>query len=207
MLYLSAIDPPTLELLSTLMHSGKLKNLRLAGGTALALQTGHRKSVDLDLFGDIDFEQMDTNLLFNEFEKVTILKRTENINIFIINGIKVDFVNYSYHWLDDILCIDGLRLARLKDIAAMKLAAITGRGSKKDFVDLHILLQHFSFEEMLGFYAQKYPDGSAYLLLKSMTYFEDAEPEPMPDMLVNLTWQQVKDSLLNAVFKYNRSLL
>ncbi len=207
MLYLSAIDPPALELLSALMHSEKLKHLRLAGGTALALQIGHRKSVDLDLFGDIDFGQIDTNLLFKEFEAVTILKRTENINIFSINGIKVDFVNYSYRWIDDILCIEGIRLARMKDIAAMKLAAITGRGSKKDFVDLYFLLNYFSFNEMLSFYTQKHPDGSAYLLLKSMTYFEDAESEPMPDMLVGLSWQQVKDSLLTAVFDYNRSLL
>jgi hypothetical protein len=207
MLYLSAIDPPTLELLSALMHNEKLKHLRLAGGTALALQTGHRKSVDLDLFGEIDFGQIDTNLLFKEFEAVTILKRTENIHIFSINGIKVDFVNYSYRWIDDILCVEGIRLARTKDIAAMKLAAITGRGSKKDFVDLCFLLNYFSFNEMLSFYTQKYPDGSAYLLLKSMTYFEDAESEPMPDMLVGLSWQQVKDSLLDTVFEYNRSLL
>lgn len=95
----------------------------------------------------------------------------------------------------------------MKDIAAMKLAAITGRGSKKDFVDLYFLLNYFSFNEMLSFYTQKYPDGSAYLLLKSMTYFEDAESEPMPDMLVSLSWQQVKDSLLDTVFEYNRSLL
>lgn len=207
MLYLSAIDPPALELLSALMHSEKLKHLRLAGDTALALQTGHRKSVDLDLFGEIDFGQIDTNLLFKEVEAVTILKRTENINIFSINGIKVDFVNYSYRWIDDILIVEGIRLARTKDIAAMKLAAITGRGSKKDFVDLYFLLKHFSFNEMLGFYTQKYPDGSAYLLLKSMTYFEDAKSEPMPDMLVDLSWQQVKDLLLDTVFEYNRSLL
>jgi len=116
----------------------------------LALQTGHRKSVDLDLFGEIDFGQIDTNLLFKEFEAVTILKRTENIHIFSINGIKVDFVNYSYRWIDDILCVEGIRLARTKDIAAMKLAAITGRGSKKDFVDLYFLLNYFSFNEMLS---------------------------------------------------------
>lgn len=136
MLYLSAIDPLTLELLNALMHNEKFNQLRLAGGTALALQIGHRKSVDLDLFGEINFAELDLNLLFSAYNHVTILKQTENINILSINGIKVDFVNYSYQWLDDILTVEGLRLSHLKDIAAMKLAAITGRGSKKDFVDL-----------------------------------------------------------------------
>ncbi|MDO8896749.1 MAG: nucleotidyl transferase AbiEii/AbiGii toxin family protein [Bacteroidales bacterium] len=207
MLYLSTIESPTLELLKKLMLNAKLKNMRLAGGTALALHIGHRKSIDLDLFGKIDFNLLEINELFIDFAKVSSIKRSENINIFSINGIKVDFVNYSYSWLQDIVLFNELRLAGMQDIAAMKLAAITGRGSKKDFVDLYFLLNYFTFAQMLGFYKQKYPDGSVYLLMKSLTYFEDAETEPMPVMLTDLSWQSIKDSLLETIKVYNSSLL
>jgi predicted nucleotidyltransferase component of viral defense system len=207
MLFFPAIDPPTLELLSRLMHSSKLENLRLAGGTSLALQIGHRKSVDLDLFGEIDLNIPEMDMFLKGFENVTSIKRSENFNIFIINNIKVDIVNYPFPWLDHMVKFENIRMAALKDIAAMKLAAVTGRGSKKDFVDLYFLLSHFSFEQMLFFYKNKYPDASEYLLLKSLTYFEDAETEPMPEMLKALSWHEVKESLLEIVRAYNDSLI
>ena len=72
--------------------------------------------------------------------------------------------------------MDGIRLAGFKDIAAMKLAAGTGRGTKKDFVDLHLLLGYFTLKEMLTFYDKKYTDGSVMLVLRSLTYFDDADP-------------------------------
>ncbi len=81
------------------------------------------------------------------------------------------------------------------DIAAMKLAAITGRGTKKDFIDLAFLLQEFSLQQMLDFYAQKYPDGAEFLVLKSLGYFADADIEPMPVMLRDWDWNQVKETI------------
>ena len=105
MLYLAAIDTPTLGLLNKLMHHPMLNTFRLVGGTALALQIGHRKSVDLDFFGNYDIEMLEFNLLLNEFLTVTSLKRSEKINIFSINDIKVDFVNYKYPWLCDAVVI------------------------------------------------------------------------------------------------------
>jgi hypothetical protein len=206
MLYLAAIDTPTLGLLNKLMHHPMLNTFRLVGGTALALQIGHRKSVDLDFFGNYDIEMLEFNLLLNEFLTVTSLKRSEKINIFSINDIKVDFVNYKYPWLCDAVYHDEIRLAGLEDIAAMKLAAITGRGSKKDFIDLYFLLEKFTLQQMLGFYEQKYADASSYMLLKSLTYFEDAEAEPQPEMLFDVSWQQIKHFLCEAVESYARSL-
>lgn len=95
--------------------------------------------------------------------------------------------------------VDGLRLAGSDDIATMKLQAITGRGSRKDFVDLAFLLERYRLAEMLGLYRQKYPDGSEYLVLRSLTYFDDAEEEPMPRMLVELGWEEVKKRIKEAV--------
>ena len=119
---------------------------------------------------------------------------------------KVDFVNYTYPWLDEIKSADDLRLAGLKDIAAMKLAAVPGRGTKKDFIDIYFLLKQFSLKEMLEYYKQKYADGSEFLVLKSLTYFEDAEPEQEPVMLKNISWQAVKDTVLNEHSVYLKSL-
>lgn len=93
---------------------------------------------------------------------LTILKESPHIHIYIVDGIKVDIVNYKYPWLDDVVLEQGLRLASVSDIAAMKITAIIGRGTKKDFIDIAFLLHHFSLEEILHFYAAKYNDSSGF---------------------------------------------
>ena len=188
------------------MYCDEFANLRLVGGTALALQLGHRKSIDLDLFGEIDFENIDKPKAFSHFRKVIQLKKSKNINIFSIDDVKVDFVNYPYPWLQNQLLIDGIRLANVEDIAAMKLAAITGRGSRKDFIDLYFLLQKNNLKELLGSYREKYFDGSEYLVLKSLTYFEDAENDPDIEILEKISWSDVKKYILQSVNKFNQSI-
>ena len=89
-------------------------------------------------------------------------------------------MNYTYPWLDDVVYKDGIRLASPRDIAAMKITAIEGRGTKKDFVDIYFLLKKYSLKNLLDFYSQKYPDSSSFMAMKSLAYFEDAEEEPMP---------------------------
>ena len=131
----------------------------------------------------------------NKIGELKTIHYTDNINVFILNGIKVDIVNYPYPWLNPILKEENLNLADIKDISAMKLAAITGRGSKKDFVDIYFLLKHYSLEQMLGFYKQKYHDGSVFLVLKSLAYYEDADQEPMPKMLEEIKWETVKTEI------------
>ena len=206
MLQLSTIDTSTLELLKKLMCFDEFVNMRLVGGTALALQLGHRKSIDLDFFGDVDFHSIYTAKTFADFGKVNILKSSKNINIFSIDDVKVDFVNYSYPWLGNELVIDGIRLAGLEDIAAMKLAAVTGRGSKKDFIDIYFLLQKYRLKEMLELYNRKYFDGSEYMVLKSLTYFADAEKESNIEMIQKTEWEVIKKYILSEVRLYNGEL-
>lgn len=206
MLQLSTIDTATLELLKKLMCFDVFKNMRLVGGTALALQIGHRKSIDLYFFGNIDFQNVYTAKTFANFNKVVILKSSKNINIFSIDDVKVDFVNYDYPWLKGELVIDGIRLAGFEDIAAMKLAAITGRGSRKDFIDIYFLLQQFGLKELIGFYNKKYFDGSEYMVLKSLTYFDDAENGDDIDMIHKISWDMIKNYILNKVDFYNNDL-
>lgn len=206
MLHLETISSATLELLNKLMNFNEFDKLRLVGGTGLALQIGHRISIDLDLFGDIDFESINTTQLFNTFQQVVNLKKSKHINIFSINDIKVDFVNYSYPWLNPSVIIDKIRMGSVEDIAAMKLAAITGRGSMKDFIDLYFLLKRYTLTELIEFYKRKYFDGSVYLVLKSLTYFEDSETDMSPQMVSPIKWNDVKKSILEHVANYHESI-
>lgn len=86
-----------------------------------------------------------------------------------------------------------------KDIAAMKLNAIAGRGSRKDFIDLFFILKKYSLETLIIFYNNKYKDGSEFMVLKSLTYFDDAENEEMPVMFQEIVWEEVKITILKAI--------
>jgi hypothetical protein len=200
MLRTATVEGFTLVLLKRLLQEPLLNNLRLVGGTALALQLGHRNSIDLDFFGAIDTNasQIQNQLQEHGFE-VEIKYDSKNIKTFIVDGIKVDIVNYSYKWLDLSVEEEGVRMASLKDIAAMKLSAITNRGTKKDFVDIYALLQHFSLKEMLNLYEQKYPNCSIFNVVRSLCYFEDAETNPMPKMFVETDWGEIKSTIRTVI--------
>ncbi len=193
MLHKAAVKPELLRILDQLMQIDVFSDLRLVGGTALALHIGHRESVDIDLFGEIDFEEQEKNIEITG--NIEVLKKSKNINVLSIDNIKVDIVNYKYPWISALVKEDNYRLASVKDIGAMKLNAITGRGTKKDFIDLYYLLKHFSIHDLFEFYIEKFEDGNLFLVKKSLTYFDDAEPEPMPVMKENITWEEIKACL------------
>ena len=200
MLQYKTIEPGTLQLLKSLQALPLLQGLRLVGGTALALQLGHRKSVDLDLFGDFSEEGIEIRDTLEEQFSVSVIKESKNIKIYQVDGIKVDLVNYSrYPWIDNPIEEDGITLAGIKDIAAMKVAAIIGRGTKKDFIDMNRLLQIYSLKEILDMYMQKYPDGSLFIAMKSLSYFEDAESDPMPFMFDSTEWDTVKANIREVI--------
>ena len=159
MLHYQTVDPSTLEILKRLLQMQVFNELRLVGGTSLALQLGHRKSIDLDLFGSLEADDFAVSNALKTFSSVTIIQKSENITIYSIEGIKVDIVNYTYPWLSAAKVEDGIRFAHMEDIAAMKLSAITGRGTKKDFVDISHILQYFNLKQMLEFYSRKYYEG------------------------------------------------
>lgn len=202
MLFLAAIDPPTLVLLKTLQAAPELVGMRLVGGTALALLFGHRKSVYIDLFGSLEADSLQVAARLKQCGDVTVIGRSQNIGIYSVNGIKLDIVNYPYPWLEAAIEQDGVRLAGLKDITAMKLAAIANRGTKKDFIDMHFLLSRFRLAEMLELYLRKFADGAAFMVLKSLTYFDDAEGDPLPVMLTDRDWATIKRDIVGAVEAY-----
>lgn len=202
MLHYETVDEGTLELLKQLQSLSILSEMRLVGGTSLALQIGHRKSIDIDLFGNLSAEYENLIDELKTLGEVVPLKNSKNIHSLLINNIKVDIVNYEYKWLSNKITNDNIHLATIEDIAAMKLNAIIGRGSKKDFIDLFFILKDYSLATIMGFYTKKYNDGSTFLVLKSLTYFEDADIEEMPFMFNNITWQTVKDNIKKAHASY-----
>jgi len=199
MLHYPTIFPLTLELLQKIQADSKFKDFILVGGTSLALQIGHRISIDLDFFRYSNEELDDVFDWINAYGDVKIINRTPRIINSLINEIKVDFVSYRYPFIDSTVEIENLKLASKKDIAAMKLSAITGRGTKKDFIDLYFLLDYFSLPEMFEFFQKKYPDGSEFLVFRSLTYFEDADLEPMPKMIEKINWEKVKTRIVQEV--------
>ena len=206
MLYLQTIHPDTLELLRKLSLLPELSQMRLVGGTALALQYGHRQSIDLDFFGEMTNTPDEIINKMSEFGDCVVLNNQKSILQLVVSGVKVDVIDYSlYKWIDSPVCENGLKLASVQDIAAMKINAIEGRGSRKDFIDVYMLLKKYSLDEILGFYKQKYPNYSIFRALLSLTFFEDAERESMPIMLIDDSWEQMKNNILSVVEEYQKN--
>lgn len=202
MLSHKTIEPGTLELLKSLMLESEFSQLRLVGGTSLALQYGHRVSIDLDFFGKIQTDDDTIKSILHKYGTLKVIKESANIKVYILNNIKIDIVNYNYKWIDAPLSEEDIRLATPKDIAAMKVNAIAGRGSKKDFIDMYFLLQHYSLSDIISFYEEKYPESSVFRALMSLTYFEDAEEQIMPKMFSETSWDTIKEHIIKTVSKY-----
>jgi Nucleotidyl transferase AbiEii toxin, Type IV TA system len=174
----------------------------LVGGTALALHCGHRKSDDLDFFTR---EPFDVDRLLGDLEAalknelIRVIGRANNTLNLAINGIRVDVIRYRYHLLRPTIREESWDRLDVPDIAAMKLAAIAARGSKKDFIDLYFILRQFSLDEVVGFYEAKFPGHESFHVIKSLTWFDDAEREPGPIMLEPVEWAGVKETIRAAV--------
>ncbi len=200
MLQLVTIEPNTLGLLKKLQSRSYLEKFFLVGGTALALQMGHRKSIDLDLFTLEDYNhEILLKQLQAEFE-VDVKVSTPSLFITDIDTVKVDFVRHRYPLMFPMLIIDGVRMPDIKDIAPMKLDAVTKRGSKKDFYDIYYLLQRMSLREMLDLYNNKYKLSTMFHIIKSLTYFDDAEEDIQPFVFdKKITWLKVKRFIQKSV--------
>ena len=205
MLKLNILDQKRQQLLPNIATVGE--NFYLAGGTALALQIGHRDSIDFDFFiqGDID-----TNVVWSKIESVfkgyTLQKTQDELNTvscIIDENIRLSFFGYNYPLLQTPLEANGLHLASIIDIGCMKLSAITSRATLKDYVDLYFILQQVSIVELLESVSKKFPTLDQGLILKSLVYFDDIIPEPilfMPGFEVSL--EEVRLCLIEHVKNY-----
>jgi len=197
-----ALYPKTKQVLETLSKTKLLNNFYLAGGTALALQLGHRKSIDLDFFSD-HFPGND--LLINNLTGFTpkVIQEVEGTLDVVIEDVKVSFLEYNYPLLEPLVDYEGVKLAGVLDIACMKVSAISSRGSRKDFVDLYKIFEKYPLREVLASFEEKF-QGVEYQtlhILKSLVYFDDAQQDPEPDYLAEIKWADVKRGVSREVEK------
>ena len=180
------------ETLQHLLRVKLLDGFYLAGGTGLALQFGHRLSHDLDFFASTLFDEDALLQRLQGQPNLSLAAKAPHTLHLTIGGTKVSFLGYAYPLLFPLSQFSGVAVAEPRDIACMKISALASRGAKRDFVDLFFASQHFGLEELLRLFALKYRGYSKIHVLKSLTFFDDAEKDPMPQMLVPLEWERVK---------------
>lgn len=155
----------------------------LAGGTALALQIGHRDSVDFDFFTKNNFSTSelfyDLKGIFTGYKMVKVQEEIDTLTVLIDEKIKISFFTYPYDLIKPIIKSEFINLASIEDIGSMKLSAITGRSVLKDYVDLYWVLQKISLADLVKFCQKKYKDLDINLVLKSLVYFDDVIEEPI----------------------------
>ncbi|WP_229212551.1 nucleotidyl transferase AbiEii/AbiGii toxin family protein [Dyadobacter soli] len=191
-----------------LMALPELASFCLVGGTNLALRLGHRISVDIDLFTKDSFDLAEVkDAIANVFPAALEMNARNQTLLYQIDGVKTDLIRHQYNEIAAVEHIEGIRLASLPDVIAMKLGAVAGRGAKKDFWDVHALLGKFSVKEMIDYYALKYPSSDPGQVVRSLVYFEDADPQPDPIDLLGISWAAVKESLRKKVKAYTKSIL
>ena len=183
-----------------------LKNFYLAGGTGAALQLKHRVSLDLDFFTEKDIDAKTLIQKIKTRGEISIERETENTLIGIFYGTRVSFLKYDYPLFFDLKQIKGVNVADLRDIGCMKTDAISSRGMKRDFVDLFFICREaISLKNLLSLFKRKYKSVNYNMMriLKSLAYFEDAENNPMPKMIVPTSWQEVKSFFKEEIKKIN----
>lgn len=186
----------------------ELAPFSLVGGTNLALRLGHRISVDIDLSTTGAFNLIEVkDAIAAAFPNAIELSARNQTLLYQINGIKTDLIRHQYPEISEVENFDGIRFASLPDVIAMKLGAVAGRDAKKDFWDVHALLKHVSVKEMIHFYVLKHPSSDPAQVVRSLVYFEDADPQQDPIDLLNVTWLEVKTSLRDHIRTYTRSIL
>ena len=198
MLHNAAVPLTLLRVLSDLQTPLAGTGFTLAGGTSLALRFGHRVSVDLDFFISDPFDppaladQMGLTPAFITGMSAGSLQAR-------IGEVKVEFFHHAYPLLADPELIDGVRFASIADVVAMKLNAVSNRGSKKDFYDIAMLLDHMSLPEMIAYYQGKYHPASLFMVVRSLAWFDDADAEPDPISLRNESWPTIKTKIASAI--------
>ena len=188
------LSPEVRATIEQLSVQRALDRFYLAGGTALALQWGHRTSVDLAFFMS---DTMNEDLLLGslqELPEITVISKAPETLHLHVGATKVSFLAYHYPVLFPLNKYLDVSVADPRDIGAMKLSAIAARGTKRDFVDLYVLSERYGLVELVNVFEQKFVQAgyNRVHVLKSLTYFADADKEPMPHMLQQFAWKEVQ---------------
>jgi hypothetical protein len=193
-----AVPLNLLRVLTNLQEKTSVSGFALTGRTSLALRLGHRLSVDLHFFTSSHFEPA-TRATQLGIGPEAITGQAAGTLQLRIDNVKVEFLKHSYPQLAEFDLIQGLRLWSLEDVAAMKLNAISNRGSKKDFYDVAALLDHFPLAAMIRLYKAKYRPASLMMVIRSLAWFDDADTEPDPISFCDTSWTLVMEKVSTAI--------
>lgn len=208
-MFTKTLLPDTLRAIKLVASNSYIKQAYLAGGTALALHLGHRISVDLDFFIQ---RRIDENLVAADLAKIPEFQKNELASQSVLGKIsqtKFSIFSYPYNQIDVLHTFETIHIASKKDIAAMKIHAISDRGAKRDFIDMFFLTKEFTLEQIFDFYNQKYGniEEKSYILIKGLLYFDDAEDDEMPNMLIPIDWEEVKAFFRKEVKRLSKKFL
>ena len=205
-MFINILDKKRIEILPKLKEFKK--DFYLAGGTGLAFQLGHRDSIDFDLFcnKDLDNIKLFTKIqeVFKGYKIVKTQDEKNTLSITIDDNIKISFLSYKYKLVDKLIENEYFKIASILDIACMKLSAVLGRTTNKDYIDLYFILQKISLKEVLEKLKIKMPELSRGLVLKSLVYFKDIRREKIKfKNNNNITFKLVQEFLVKEVDKIN----
>ena len=203
-MFTKALFGNTKKALAILGKSHLMDNAYLAGGTALCLQIGHRISMDLDFFTPKEFDAKELIRSLERVGKFKLEKQSWGTILGTLEGIKFSIFVYKYPHLFPFKSIFGINILDVRDIAAMKIDAISTRGIRRDFIDLYFICREgIPLREILSLYNRKYGTLTSNIIhiQKSLVYFIDAEATPMPKMLKKVDWEDIKKYFENEVKK------
>jgi predicted nucleotidyltransferase component of viral defense system len=209
-MYLETLYPGTKILLDKISIPNEFY---LAGGTALALQLGHRQSVDLDFFTENDFNPQNILNVLQSTHTIQNIQIIQNDTLYLnCDNVKVSFIKYLYSLIGTLLDYNQtVKLASIEDILCMKLSAISSRNTKKDFIDIYYILKlrNYSLDFAIELLRKKYQNFNLIHIIYSLTYFEEADTDP--DVIwqegFQVSWESIKNFFIDLAEQYTRSNL
>lgn len=197
------LTPKTRTLLQKLRPGSLPKGTYLGGGTAVALHLGHRQSFDLDFFTPTEFIETQWEQKLAKELGFRLTTRDWQTLIGTIGQAKISLFTYKYRLIAKLEKVYEIPVASLPDLAAMKLETVIGRGTKRDFIDIYFLAQKYTLQEMFEFYDEKYGnlEERELMLKKGLIFFEEADKEEVPKMLIDADWKEIKRWILSEVRK------
>jgi hypothetical protein len=197
-----AITPELQHLMGFTAQQTFSNRFYLAGGTALALQLGHRKSIDLDFFSENDeIDRQSRKEITASFSPLhaEIIESGEGFLVFLAENVRIGFLSYGYPLLSPSKLVEGIALASLIDIGLMKMDALINRGSRKDFYDLYFISNQFPLHTLLELADHKYTGFRDFplMVVESMVLFDNADRDLHPELLIETPWEKIKEFFIN----------
>lgn len=196
MLQTQTVETRTLDLIKTLLNDTEFSAFNLVGGTALALQIGQRKSIDIDLFTTLDFDARALSNHLSLTYHAEEIKTLKNGIFCFIEDVKVDLIAHQYPLIHPLIIEDVIRMVSMEDIASMKLNAILNNGSRlKDYIDMYFMLEKIPLAKMTAGFLQKYPDVNIQMAYTALLYHKDINIQEKIDFRggpISLTQMEIR---------------